>query len=340
MGRSVASRFDVVHDTGSVTYSFRWPLAFPVGPRLPFRTSEWLLLAGDAWQIRLVPEGSSETLYASKRPVLVGHGFPSAELAEAGAKQARTALERIFAAFGIGAYFDGRARGSLNFSQAFVHQTLEDTGQVIAPDNAGLTVYLTDPATVFFGFSAEVRVDVPAELLNAALASPAAWTDKSDEELVAYSIYTAAAAAGSEEARFLMLVMAVEVLAEVRPRPGAVRAHVDAMVQMTKEAAMTDDERTPLVSALNNLRDESVGSACRRYLNERLGQRTYRDMSPGAFFGRCYGIRSGLTHGGKRSEPGDLGEWLNPLQELVGDLLAGTDLATWRDEERRVRFGS
>ncbi|KRB73148.1 hypothetical protein ASE01_20490 [Nocardioides sp. Root190] len=164
--------------------------------------------------------------------------------------------------------------------------------------------------------------------------------DKPDDERVAYSIYTAAAASGSEEARFLMLVMAIEVLAEARPRPGAARAHVDALVQMTKEADMTDDERLPLISALNNLRDESVGSACRRYLNERLGQRTYRDMNPGAFFGRCYGVRSRLTHGGKRSEPGDLAEWLNPLQELVSDLLAGTDLAAWRDEERCARYGN
>ena len=137
-----------------------------------------------------------------------------------------------------------------------------------------------------------------------------------------------------------MLVMAVEALAEVGPRSEAALAHVDQLVRVTKDADLRIDDKAPLLSALSNLRTESVGYACRRYLDEQLAERTYRGMSPGAFFGKCYGIRSGLTHGGKHVQPGELAEWLNPLHELVGDLLGGAELASWRDEEQRRRYGS
>lgn len=322
-----------------MTYSFRWPFAFPNGPRLPFHTNEWVVPISHDWRIRIVAVNPSESLYETERPVLVGDGFESATSATTEATRARSALERAFAAFGIGAYFDSRAGGSLNLSQALVDRVREETGQVLRPDNAGLSVYPTAPAVVLLGFEARGRVSVPPEFLDAALASPAAWVSKSDEEHVAYSIYTAAMAARSQEAQFLMLVMAVEFLADVNPRPVAVRAHVDVLIQMTNDADLTSDDRGPLVNALNNLRNESVGSACRRYLHEKLDERTYRDMSPDAFFRKCYSIRSRLTHGGQRIEPSELDAWLNPLRRLVGDLLAGTELVTWRDREESVRYG-
>jgi len=329
----------VVRKTDVVTYSFRWPFAFPAGPRLPFRTDEWLVLADEEWQILVIP-GGSESLYDSRRPVLLGQGFASEDSATKEAMRARSALERVFAAFTIGAYFDGRARGSIRFSQALLDAVEEETGHPLRPDNSGLTVYRTDPAPGFIGFQAEGRVDVPADLLDGALASPGAWADKSDEEHAAYAIFTAAGATQSSDAQFLMLVMAVEVLADVGPRSEAALAHVDQLVRVTKDADLTIDDKAPLLSALSNLRTESVGHACRRYLDEHLAERAYGGMSPGAFFGKCYGIRSGLTHGGKRAEPGELVEWLNPLQQLVGDLLGGAELAAWRDEEQRRRYGS
>jgi hypothetical protein len=71
-----------------------------------------------------------------------------------------------------------------------------------------------------------------------------------------------------------MLMMAVETLIEPARRSDAVRAHVEQLIALTKEADLPNAEKDSVVGSLNWLFDESISQAGRR-LAARLGSRNY-----------------------------------------------------------------
>ena len=106
----------------------------------------------------------------------------------------------------------------------------------------------------------------------------------------------------SDTARFLTLISAVEALVKRSAGSPAVVISVGRMIEMTAAATdLGESERQSLVNGLKNLKQESVGSACRTLVSEHCGEPAAKD------FTRAYKIRSKLLH--------------------TGEPLSGTDLA-------------
>ncbi len=166
----------------------------------------------------------------------------------------------------------------------------------------------------------------------------------SDREKTAFELYSKSMLVAPlvADARFLMLMMAMETLIDQEPRSEAAVAHVDRMIEATRASGLSSPEIASLGSSLKYLRDDSIGAAGRRLVRERLGERTYGDpiKEPAAkFFTDCYDLRSRLTHGHHpRPTFNEVNGRTAGLELMVSDLLSGEllttfDLESWTPPE-------
>ena len=140
---------------------------------------------------------------------------------------------------------------------------------------------------------------------------------------LAYDLYSASLSMESVDSRFVTLVMAIEALLEPLPRERQVIAHVEHMIEATRDSSLPDEQIRSIVGTLGWLRKESIQQAGRRLVRERLGDRQYAGQSPGRFFTSCYKLRSDLVHGNEPRPPlAVVGEHIGVLDGFVGDLLS------------------
>jgi hypothetical protein len=150
-------------------------------------------------------------------------------------------------------------------------------------------------------------------------------------ERLSFDLYSGSFFQPSADARFLMLMMALETLLDFHPRSPAARAHVQAIIEATNSAELPKSERVSLTGSLSWLLDESIGQAGRR-LAKKLEPRRYGGKAPGAFFTECYGMRSALVHGRvPRPTRDEVGMLAAPLEMFVGHLLSGELLVAFDD---------
>jgi hypothetical protein len=142
-------------------------------------------------------------------------------------------------------------------------------------------------------------------------------------ELLAYDLYAASFSESNADARFVMLMMAIETLIEPQPRSEEARAVVDTLIQATRSSSLPAGEVASIEGALDWLHSESISRAGRR-LASRLGDRTYQGDTPARFFTRCYDLRSRLVHGAEpRPTRAEVGGLAAGLEHFVGDLISG-----------------
>ncbi len=145
-----------------------------------------------------------------------------------------------------------------------------------------------------------------------------------EERQVAYDFFAASFSQRSADARFALLMMALESLVEPRSRAPALRQHVESLIKSTEESGLPPGEVRSLVGSLSWLKNESIGQAGRR-LARQLNAKKYMDESPERFFTHCYELRSRLLHGvhpvPTRQE---VDERAAPLEVFVADLLCAT----------------
>jgi len=159
-----------------------------------------------------------------------------------------------------------------------------------------------------------------AELVRAASELDFTWGER---EQLAYDLHSASFSEENADARFLMLMMALETLIEQESRSEAAVAHLERLIADTRAGDLPPGEVASLAGSLEELaKRESVGSAGRR-LARTLGDTEYLPGEPPpVFFTRCYELRSALVHGHyPRADRGEVGGRAAPLEGFVGDLL-------------------
>ena len=213
-------------------------------------------------------------------------------------------------------------------------------------DIHGLIVFECDPPPVFLGVGPiTARVSSPHERLVDAMANAIANGGLSVERQVAYDLFAASFGQPSADARFALLMMALESLIHPAPRPESSRRHVQALLDATANSGLSKSEINSINGSLKWLLDESIGQAGRR-LARTLEPRTYKDEAPTTFFTRCYEMRSRLMHGHHPLPTRDqIGERAAPLEVFVADLLSEQEMigeglvAESDDDEPTVNVG-
>jgi hypothetical protein len=314
------------------SYCFR--IRFRVADRVHLATTvEKLVLAdggedGERVILRACEEGSA--LGDAEWLGLRGQRYRSFEEAEHAAALWATRLRLAFSVLRLGADFGLRApRGG--FTRHGLKMLEGEAGRRVLDDVHGISVFECDPPPVFARIGgAAVQVGKPVErFLELMEAAATLDAQMSDRDVLAFDLFSASFFERSADARFLLLLMALETLIEQERRSDLAIAHLERLIATTRDAGdLPQPERDSLIGSLTTLKEESVRQAGRR-LARTLGERKYMGESATTFFASCYELRSALVHGHfPRPDPGKVGTRAACLEGFVGDLLGAALIET------------
>lgn len=255
-------------------------------------------------------------------------GEPSVDEAQAKAAAERWVgiLQRGLARVNVGADFGPEVPRS-TFTEAGLQMLEGQSGVRTLNDVHGISVFDNEPKPRFVRQHFELQIGVEPERLASAIEETVAeGSVMSQTERLAYELYAASFFERWPEARFMMLMMAVETLIEPAPRSTKVREHVAELIAQTRVSNLPRAEIDSIVGSLGWLEGESIGQAGRR-LAGCLGDRSYLDEqdseSAEQFFTRSYALRSALVHGhDPRPTSEEIGYRAAHLEHFVTDLVA------------------
>lgn len=280
-------------------------------------------------QILLVETPYPVTLFSHKQDISIsysdllvvqGKGYDSSEVAKTEGHRIKDALMLTFAKHSIGVDFSSK-NGSVVKREL---KSLEDSigKKAFYQWDDYVLVFEDEYKVPFITVNVNARAAIPhdkfIETFSASLAlSPAL----SKREQLAYRVFNIALFQPDSIARFLTLIMVVEVLSDYAPRSEEAVAHVNMLIESTKNCrALKKEDSDSMVGALRWLKQESIRQAGKRLVAERLKNRTYADMSATKYFSKCYDLRSSLVHGGT-SDREKFNKLATHLPHFVSDLL-------------------
>jgi hypothetical protein len=305
--------------------AFCFRIRFHLGQRVRIGSPETRLLlttSDDAEEVALQATETDTALKDATSLALRGHGYDNEPRAAAEAERWRGLLQKAFARVNVGADFGDRA--AKGYFTKFGLQFLEErTGQRMLNDVHGTLVFECEPPPLFAGTNLTYFKSVQPERLTKALtAAIELGAVMSEGDQLAYDLYSASFSESSADARFALLMMAVETMIVLEPRPPAVREHIEELVAATKHADLTQAQIDSIVGSLSWLSNESISQGGRR-LASRLGDRAYMDESPTRFFTECYDLRGKLFHGyAPRPSRSEVDSRAGSLELFVRDLLS------------------
>ena len=314
------------HEIRMPRFSFR--LRFRRSPTVTLNidTPQWEYRLNDATPpLVLCSQKKEEPIKDSNHLIFKSEGWASEEDAAIAAAKYSDALKLSLARLRIGADFGTRQPKS-GFTHAGLEMLEAKTGRRVMNDTLGIIVFESELQPLFVSAQADILIGVPQDrferVLSYAIYHPRPLTDR---ERLSLDLFNASFFQKSPESRFIMLVMAVEALLELAPRPPKAKAHVETLIRTTQESdSLSDEERNSLLGSLKWLLDESINQAGRRLAESRLGVRVYAKKSAPSFFSYCYDLRSRLVHGKyPLLEQGEIGSAAAQLEVFVSDLLSG-----------------
>lgn len=307
-----------------MTYSFRVRLNRSPTDTIQTEANEIALTVEEEpfRRLRLHNPESGGTILNSTQLVLAGDGYDTEAEALAAGERYQDALAVALARHRVGADFGLRAPKGF-FTEAGLVLLQQQLGQPVLNSVHGLMTFKTVPRPRFALFSAKPLRGVNQGMFEQAFfAAVAARPKLTDRDRLAYSLFNASFFRESADSRFLLLMMAVEALLEPAPRSDAARAHVEWLIQSTRDASLPAEARNSIVGALQWLLNESISQAGRRLSADRLGNRNYMNMPASKFFSYCYGLRSSLVHGSTPYPTLDtVSTAVGQLEVFVADLL-------------------
>jgi hypothetical protein len=192
----------------------------------------------------------------------------------------------------------------------------------IRPDDIdGLLVYPQDAKIEGYYAKLSDRGGPPAEKFQRAFSKSYILGKNLDDQLtLAFEIYNSHYFEMSLRARFLQLITVVECLAERRRQKDAIINHIKSLVEFSEQHLAVSEEVNredidSLVQGINNLKRESISTACRSLIRKHLGE------EEAIVFKKCYDIRSKLSHKGAISSEADLMDYYSKLMIISNRLL-------------------
>lgn len=192
----------------------------------------------------------------------------------------------------------------------------------VRDDALGVAVFEDGGEVRFFRADMDLHTGETAHLFAERLGAATAAVRRCDERvLVSYPLYADARFDRSSVSRFLMLVMAIEALAE-RPERSPLELEVlKTLIRSVEGAGLEQRQAAALIDALRSLKQVSISFACRSYLAEAIEAGVVTDRDAATHFTQCYKIRGQIVHGETTPDIGDLSTRSNRLEPTVRELL-------------------
>ena len=193
----------------------------------------------------------------------------------------------------------------------------------LLPGKLGLSVYESFPTPQFITMNADISVSSPFEnFVNAFTEVSTNNKIHNQKELLAIKLYNSSFFEVIAETRYLLLIMAIEVLIDCKPRNDEAIIFVDNLLEMVKtNSNLILNDKESMIGSLKWLKLQSIGQAGRE-LAQKLGDKKYYNKAPSEFFTFCYSKRSQLVHGSSKTpDLSELGTLSAELQKFISDLI-------------------
>jgi hypothetical protein len=282
-----------------VTWCFRLRGDLGTTTRLELERTEWVLRDEADERVALQAADGAATLAAARRVQLRGSRYSSEAEAAAAGERWWDWLTLLLACVNVGVDFGTRAPQGGGVTAEYMQVLRGQTDTLMLNDVHGLLTFeqTNTPPRFFRVGPITGMVSSPHRRLDAALervvrAEPVMTT----RQRLAYDLFAASMSENNADARFMLLMMAVESLLEPRPRSAPAQALVRGLIAQVRRSELERSEIDSIVGSLRWLEQDSI-SRTGRELAKGLRPRTYGGQDPVAFFSDCYGLRSALAHG-------------------------------------------
>ncbi len=313
-------------------FSFRLRLVLGGGVRIGCDLPELLLTDGSDEIVKLVGNravgGPQSKIVDSELLSLYGHGYQSSEQAQEAGTEWTGYLQAGFARLSIGADFGRRSPPMGRFTPYGLNTLSPQMGGRVLNDVHGLMVFESLPPPAGFvsmSVGRAVNNARSADGLRTAVAH--ARNERYDpdaRERLAFDLYGASFFEFSPDARYMMLMMAIETLATQQARSRECEAHVEDLIEATRASRLEPKEIASMLGSLEHMKHESIIGAGKRLACERLAGRSYDGTPADQFFAKAYELRSTLAHGAlDRPTYDEVERRAHELRVFVGDLLSG-----------------
>ncbi len=274
----------------------------------------------------LLSSTSEDTIKNSDRLSFIGSDFSTKKDAQMAGEKFLNALKITFARLRIGIDFGNKAPKShiTEFGLKFFE---EKYNKNLINDVHGLMVYESEPSREFASSNMNLVLSTSEssfeEVWRKSLTKQIELTEK---ERIAFDLFNLSLFQNNEESRFILLIMAIESLIQQQKRNENEINYIDKIIEQTKnEKSLENGEKESFINAFGSLKSESISKAGRKLVDEKLGQKKYKNLSAVKFFSECYQIRSNLVHvTSSLPTREEVAPYAAELEVFVSDLL--TDL--------------
>ncbi|HEV7148663.1 MAG TPA: hypothetical protein VGN48_16850 [Pedococcus sp.] len=308
-------------------FNFRFRFALAGRTKLPFSGASTVLATSGGSEVTLRSSADAD-LSSGSNMVVLGGPYPAEYDARSAGEEWRDRLTQAFACVGIGADFGDRESAGGMVDSELARMSEAAGGWPVRNEVYGVHTFEGDRVPLFVSTSGDFSVGIQEGRLRLAIDSIAQRTRLSDRERLAFDLYSLSrTVADKPDARFVVLMMALEALIDQRQRSDVTIRHIDTLVDATREAeGLTTDDREPLMNGLRALKRESARRAGMA-LVESLRGRTYLGMSPDRLYKECYDLRNAIVHPRSARPSRDVvGRHGAVLETLVAHLIAGRAL--------------
>jgi hypothetical protein len=264
-----------------------------------------------------------KSIRESKKIAIIGGPYTTEEEAVHAGSRWRSSLETSFAYMGLAVDFGDRISKGSFFTEDGLEWVKNRQGvQRVLNDVHGLMTFVAEPKPLFVRAHADLLIGIPIEkTIEVIRQSYTKNLTNSLAEQIAFDLYAASFSQPAADARFLNLMMAVETLVERKERPEETQRMLNELKGILKSSTLDVNERNSLLSALRDLKLQSIGDACKDLVS--VLDRKYSGMDPSDFIKQCYRLRSKLVHGQKpRPTFEEVGQTAAGLEILVSHLLS------------------
>jgi hypothetical protein len=306
--------------SNDMSFSFRFRFLLPPQIGLDIDSDNWII--DKDGPVIMYSCDSDKRIREAKNISIIGHGYLTEQDAYDSGEHYRDLIRIVFANLRVGVDFGYLSSKSV-FYESGLHMLAQKYGRRILNDTHELIAYESDPPPAFASMNLSIRVGRPLEKIERQLGSLLQkHVSISEKERLSFDLFSYSFFEKSADSRFLMLMMAIEILISQNPRSELIKLLVDHLIDDVQKSEIPQNEKDSMEGSLNWLYFESIGQAGRRLVSC-LGDRTYFDKTPMAFFTHCYSIRSNLVHGNDDRPPKDVISNLAVfLENFVGDLLS------------------
>ncbi len=211
------------------------------------------------------------------------------------------------------------------FTDYGISELFKQSKGKVLNDEHGLMVYEDEPNLSFLrSYPPSISLGRNQSDLTLALKeSLSARLPLSPSIRLAFDLYSYSYFQRSQDARLLMLMMALEVLFDVKPRPIESVSLINRFIdELQSSENISTSEKSSLIGAMNSMRKESISQAGRRFVTNHLGALEYMGMPCTNFFTHAYSIRSRLIHGNDPfPEWQEVSKTAANLEKLVADAI-------------------